>query len=209
MNKRYWKLLAYIRIGFGLLIIAAFITQMSFALSEGRSLANFFSFFTIQSNLLAAFVLLTVGFGMLANAKANRQFAFIRGAATLYMVITGVVFALLLSGLEQRLQVTVPWVNTVFHHLMPIVMLVDWLAFPPKFKFTYRHTILWLIYPIVYLFYSLIRGAIVHWYPYPFIDPPQVGWPYVIIASIVIAIGAAGLAWLLTLRTGHQKMQMK
>lgn len=201
MNKNTHILLASLRVGFGLLIVVAFITQMHYALGQGRDLSNFFSFFTIQSNLLAAFVLLTVGIGMLLNAKAKRQFAFIRGAATLYMVITGIVFALLLSGLEQRLQLTVPWVNMVFHQLMPVVMLVDWLLFPPKFSFSFRHTILWLAFPLVYVFYTLIRGPIVNWYPYPFLDPPQVGWPYVIVSSVVIAIGAAGLAWLLTLRT--------
>jgi hypothetical protein len=204
MNKHNQKLVAYLRIGFGLLIVAAFITQMSYTLNRGGNLVNFFSFFTIQSNLLAAFVLLTVGVGMLINAKAKPQFAFIRGAATLYMVITGIVFALLLSGLEQRLQVTVPWVNMVFHQLMPVVLLIDWLLFPPKFKFSFRHTVLWLVFPTLYLFYSLIRGSIVNWYPYPFLDPPQVGWLYVIITSIVIAVGATGLAWLLTLRTGRQ-----
>lgn len=202
MNKHnHHRIIALLRIGFGLLIVAAFITQMHYTLDQGRSLANFFSFFTIQSNLLAAFVLLTVGIAMLVNAKAKRQFAFIRGAATLYMVITGIVFALLLSGLEQRLQVTVPWVNMVFHQLMPVVMLVDWLLFPPKFKFSFRQTILWLAFPLLYLAYTLIRGPIVQWYPYPFLDPPQVGWPYVIVMSIIIAFGAAGLAWLLTLRT--------
>jgi hypothetical protein len=80
-------------------------------------------------------------------------------------------------------------------------MLVDWLLFPPKFKFSLQHTILWLAFPLVYLAYALIRGSIVNWYPYPFLDPPQVGWASVIVTSIAIAIGAAGLAWLLALRT--------
>ena len=199
MDKR--NLVAYLRIGFSLLVAAALAVQVYSTLEQGRSLLNFFSFFTIQSNIIAGVVLLIVGVGTLLNVEANRQFAFIRGAATLYMVITGIVFALLLAGLAERLQLTVPWVNMVLHYLIPIVMLVDWLLFPPKFKFSLQHTILWLAFPLAYLAYTLIRGSIVNWYPYPFLDPPQVGWVSVIVTSIAIAIGAAGLAWLLALRT--------
>lgn len=199
MDKR--NLVAYLRIGFSLLVAAALAVQVYSTLEQGRSLLNFFSFFTIQSNIIAGVVLLIVGVGTLLNVEANRQFAFIRGAATLYMVITGIVFALLLAGLAERLQLTVPWVNMVLHYLIPIVMLVDWLLFPPKFKFSLQHTILWLAFPLAYLAYALIRGSIVNWYPYPFLDPPQVGWVSVIVTSIAIAIGAAGLAWLLALRT--------
>lgn len=204
MNKHNRNLVAFLRIGFGLLVVAAISTQLSSTFEHGRSVANFFSFFTIQSNVIAGAVLLVVGIGALLNAKANRQFAFIRGAATLYIVITGIVFALLLSGLSERLQLTVPWVNMVLHYLIPVVMLVDWLLFPPKFKFSFRHTILWLAFPLAYLAYTLVRGSIVNWYPYPFLDVSQVGLPYVIFMSIVIAFGAAGLAWLLSLRIGHQ-----
>ena len=127
MDKR--NLVAYLRIGFSLLVAAALAVQVYSTLEQGRNLLNFFSFFTIQSNIIAGVVLLIVGAGTLLNVKANRQFAFIRGAATLYMVITGIVFALLLAGLAERLQLTVPWVNMVLHYLIPIVMLVDWLLF--------------------------------------------------------------------------------
>src|SRR5690606_27490606 len=134
-NQIAHPLVSLLRIGFGLLILVAVAVQLMHTIQLDRSVVNFFSFFTIESNLLAAFVLLVVGFGALAGAKAHRTFAFLRGAATLYMVITGIVFALLLAGLEQRLQITIPWVNTVLHYIMPVVMLVDWLLFPPKFKF--------------------------------------------------------------------------
>lgn len=201
MNDKRNTLVAWLRIGFGLLIVVAFVVQMGYTLGRGGNLTNFFSFFTIQSNLLTAAVLLISGVGLLLGARVSRQFAFIRGAVTLYMVVTGIVFALLLSGLEQRLQLTIPWVNMVFHQLMPVVMIVDWLLFPPKPAITFRRALLWLIFPVVYLIYTLVRGPLVNWYPYPFLDPPQVGWPYVIVTCVAIAIGAAGLAWLLALRT--------
>jgi len=194
---------SWLRIGFGLLALLAVVVQLIRTIQNGNSTANFFSFFTIESNILAAIVLLVVGFGALLGVKARRSFAFIRGAATLYMVITGIVFALLLAGLEQRLQVTIPWVNVVLHYIMPIVLFVDWLLFPPKFRFSFTQTLGWLVFPLLYLAYTLVRGSLVNWYPYPFLDVSQVGWALVGVMSIAIAIGAAILAWLLALRTRY------
>lgn len=201
-HKHY--ILAFLRIGFGMLILAALVAQIIRSIEQGSSISNFFSFFTIESNLLAAVILLVVGIGALVGKKARPQFAFIRGAMTLYMVITGIVFALLLSGLEQRLQTTIPWTNMVFHQLMPVVVLLDWVLFPPKFAFKLRHAIWWLAFPLAYLLYTLIRGSLTGWYPYPFLDVSQTGWLYVITVCVGIAIGATVLAWLLALRTQHR-----
>lgn len=201
MIKHSRIILSALRIGFGLLIAIAIVLQLVTSLQQGRNIANFFSFFTIQSNLLAAAALLTIGVGTLLNKKATQQFAFIRGAATLYMTITGIVFALLLSGLEQQLQVTLPWVNIVLHYIAPAIVILDWLVFPPSYTFSFKQTVYWLAFPAFYLFYSLIRGAIVHWYPYPFLDPVQTGWPTVLVMSIFITIGTVGLSWVLALRT--------
>jgi hypothetical protein len=202
-NHYVHPLISLLRIGFGAMALVAVGVQLVTTIQDGNSAVNFFSFFTIESNLLAAAVLLVVGFGALAGVRARRTFAFIRGAATLYMVITGIVFALLLAGLEQRLQVTVPWINIVLHYIMPVVMLVDWLLFPPKFRFSFVQTLGWLIFPLLYLVYTLIRGSLVNWYPYPFLDASQIGWMSVSVMSVAIAIGAAILAWLLALRTRY------
>ena len=201
MNKHSRVILSALRLGFGALVVIAITLQLVASLQQGRNIANFFSFFTIQSNLLAATALLTVGIGSLLRKKATPQFALIRGAATLYMTITGIVFALLLSGLEQQLQVTLPWINIVLHYVTPAVILLDWLVFPPAFIFNFKQTLYWLAFPAFYLCYSLIRGAIVHWYPYPFLDPIQTGWPTVLVTSIFIALGTVGLSWVLALRT--------
>ena len=57
---------------------------------------NFFSFFTIQSNILAATLLVLTA--LIRRDERSRSFDAVRGAATFYITITFVVFALLLSG---------------------------------------------------------------------------------------------------------------
>ncbi|MFL5625844.1 MAG: Pr6Pr family membrane protein [Ktedonobacteraceae bacterium] len=46
---------------------------------------------------------------------------------------------------------------------MPVVMVLDWLYQPPKTKLVVTQTWIWLIFPVLYLVYSLIRGSIVGW----------------------------------------------
>ena len=178
---------------------------MNYSIEHRWNLINFFSFFTIQSNVLAAIILLVVGIGTLLQKKSTVPFALLRGAATLYMTMTGIIYILLLSGNEVALQTTIPWVNGILHYAAPIVILLDWLLFPPSFKLSFSKTVFWLIFPATYLAYSLVRGIFTNWYPYPFLNPLTDGWGSVVITCFVISVGAATLSWLLSLRTIHQK----
>ncbi len=190
---------AAVRIFFGLLGLTAIVVQLMGSIEHGRNLVNFFSFFTIESNILAVVLLFLLGVAGLT--KTAREFANTRGAITLYMTMTGIIYVLLLSGNEVALQTTIPWVNIVLHYIMPVVILADWLAFPPKRHVYLRHAALWLIFPVLYVIYSLIRGGFTDWYPYPFLNPIENGWPTVVAISTIIAICTTALAGLLTLRT--------
>ncbi|HEU4715801.1 MAG TPA: Pr6Pr family membrane protein [Candidatus Saccharimonadales bacterium] len=203
MNKH--KLLASVRLGLGVVSLGAILVQLISSISRGSSVSNFFSFFTIQSNLVAALLLVTVGAYILLG-KSGRTVAYLRGALTLYMTMTGVIYVLLLSGYEQALQTTIPAVNIILHYIMPVVILADWLAFPPDKKLLFRIALVcWLAYPLLYLAYSLIRGAITGWYPYPFINPTLSGWPNLIGTSLTIALGSLALTWLLVQRTSVRR----
>ena len=134
------------------------------------SLVNFFSFFTIESNLLAIVVLLVGG----VLDPQSERWAYVRGAATLYMVITGIVYAALLANEEVGL--TAAWVDSAMHQVTPAVLLVTGsasrrggaqLSGGPRVARV----------PLVYLAYSLAGGA-VDWYV-SFLDTPAAtaGWP--------------------------------
>jgi hypothetical protein len=195
MHKRYPLLGA--RLFFGLLTLTAIVVQFTHELQHNRlNLVNFFSFFTIESNILVALVFI---FGGLYKPTSSR-WALVRGAAALYMTITGLVYVALLSGLEDSLQTQVPWVNTTLHYLMPAVALLDWIAIRPV-KVPFKSALVWLVFPIVYLCYSLVRGHYVGWYPYPFLNPSHHGYAGVAITSVGIAAIAIGLVFVFTLAT--------
>ena len=189
--------IATYRAGFGLLAIAAIATQLIDLSGKGTlNLVSYFSYFTIQSNLIAATVLI-VGAARWRKPHSS-TFDLVRGGAVVYMSITGIVFTLLLSGTD--VDTAIPWVNTVVHQLMPIVLVVDWLLDPPAGNLTYRQGLLWLIYPLVWIIYILIRGALVGLYPYPFLDPDNGGYGSVAVYCVAIlflmALVSAATVWL-------------
>ncbi len=199
MNRQ--RVLGIFRLFFALLTLAALGAQLSLGLRRDTfSVANFFSFFTIESNLIGSVVFLFTGFAALRAADTDR-FAMLRGAATLYLTMTGIIYFLLLRGLEASLQTPVPWVNTVLHYLMPAALLVDWLVAPPGQKITFRRALRWALFPAAYVFYSLIRGPIVGWYPYPFLDVSENSYRQIALTSVVMLVGVVGITGLLVTRT--------
>lgn len=192
MNKKQF-VLGY-RLGFAILIPVTIAIQLAHSLEQSQnfSIVNFFSYFTIQSNFFAAVALLMSAY-VLWKRKKDPQLESLRGAATLYMVVTGIIYNLLLRG--DSLGTLLPWVNDILHRVVPVVMLFDWLYYPSARKFNAKEALLWLIYPLVYAAYTLIHGPLArHWYPYPFINVAQHGYARVAINCVVIAVSMLILA---------------
>ncbi|AYF79630.1 hypothetical protein D7D52_35495 [Nocardia yunnanensis] len=163
-------------------------------LAAGGTVANFFSYFTIQSNL----IVIAVWLGIALFDPQGRRWQLIRCAATLYILITGVVYALLLQNIAVGIRY--PWTNDTLHRVAPVVALVDWLLVPVALGISARLVAALLAYPIGYGVYTLIRGPIVDWYPYPFIDPRTqgygsmaVGLVVLVIAFVILAVAVAAL----------------
>ena len=175
-------------------VLAAIITQLANTISVGNSVVNFFSFFTIQSNIIGAVAVSTAAVAGPA-ARSSVWLSQFRGAATLYMGITGMIFSLLLSGTD--VQTPIPWVNSVLHYVFPLFIVIDWLVDRSVWPLSFRQGLIFLVYPVAYGAYSLIRGPIVDWYPYPFLDPRVHGYLYVMVMMIFVAIVGLALAWLL------------
>ena len=182
------------------------------------SVTNFFSFFTIQANVASA-VTLAIGAVLLlrggADAVDPRWYGVLRACVTTYMVTTGVVYNLLLRGVELPQGSTLGWSNEVLHVVIPIVLLVDWLFAPGRRRLGWGVVGIIVIYPIVWIAYTLIRGPFIFndltqasgWYPYPFLNPlGEGGYGTVALYSAIIAvlIGAVGVGVVAISRTGKK-----
>ncbi len=187
-------MLAFVRIGFGLLVLVALVAQVSVLADQGVfNATRFFAFFTVLSNLFAAAVLLEGGRRQLVGAAPVPDM--VRGASVVYMTVTYLVFAVLLSDLQEQLQTNVVWVDTVLHRLMPVVVLADWLIDPPRRPIAFRPALIWLAYPLIWTAFTLIRGPLDGWYPYPFLDPGNGGYGTVALYAVAILIGFLMVTW--------------
>jgi hypothetical protein len=184
-----------------LIFASTAIAAMAYQFAESAETAfqkmNFFSFFTIQSNILAILALFAL---VLVPRRARTPlFDGARSAAVLYMAITGVVFALLLSGLQEDLQTSDSFVNFVVHQLMPVVLVVDLLVDRPRHRLPWWTVVAWLTYPLAWLAYTLARGEQVDWYPYPFVDVSELGYGGVLVRAAALAacfaVAGAVLLW--------------
>lgn len=206
MTRERW--IALFRFGFALLGLAGLTAQYLYNVANipDYKPANFFSFFTVESNIIAV-VSLLISATYSWRGAVPTWVHYLRGAATIYMTVTGITYSLLLRNVE--VDTAVPWVNLVLHYIIPIVMIVDWLIDLPPFRIRVGSAMIWLIFPIAYLAYSLIRGPLVDWYPYPFLDPRVEGYAPVIVTSIGIAVGGLVLAlimsWSTRLRVRFEK----
>jgi len=177
-------------------ITAAILTQFATGIAlRGMDPWNFFSFFTIESNIFAAIVLVL---GTVTAYQQKTWFNYLRGAMTLCMVTTGIIYVTLLSGLEVSLQTTIPWVNLVLHYLSPVLVFLWWIIFPPHHRFSIKQNMFWLALPLLYVAYSLVRGPFVDWYPYPFLDPREGGYGMVLFMSVIIFVALVGVVTALT-----------
>ncbi|MES5893893.1 MULTISPECIES: Pr6Pr family membrane protein [Bacillus cereus group] len=202
------KMIAIYRLLLSLLAFSALITQfVTRAQVKPFNPVNFFSFFTIESNILVAVILLLSSLGT-ATFGRSEQFGVLRGAATVYILTTGLIYFLLLRGLEESLQTPIPWVNTVLHYIMPLAMILDWVINPPTKAITWKQATSWLVFPLLYVVYSLIRGPFVNWYPYPFLDPRIGGYGKVLLYSIGIAV-VIGVICGLVKMLGNRSLSLK
>jgi len=159
--------------------------------SAGFDPVNFFSFFTIVSNIFGSAVLLASAFDIPEDAHLRDV---LRGIATLSLIIVGVVFSLLLASQDSGL---LPWVNAIVHYVMPLAIAFDWCVDPPRTQISRRDAAVWLVLPAAYLAYSLVRGAIVHWYPYPFLNVDTIGYAAVAAYSAGILVFTLFTAYVL------------
>ncbi|RCW42886.1 hypothetical protein DFQ14_108146 [Halopolyspora algeriensis] len=197
-----------VRLLLGGLALLAVGTQFTHeATLPGFSPVNFFSYFTILSNIAVG--LLLVALGALPGTRHPRL-EWVRAAMVVYMATTGLVYAILLDTGDPGL--TLPWVNTVLHRVMPAALFVDWLVIRPQRHLGYGKALAWSGVPVLYLAYSLVRGAVIGWYPYPFLQPVEVGGVagmLVHILGIAAGIAAASLlvAWLGNVRVQSTQMR--
>ncbi|MFW9267579.1 Pr6Pr family membrane protein [Pseudomonas sp. NR3] len=156
-------------------------------------LVNFFSFFTVLTNTLAAVVLT---WEVTRRESAVRRW-FLRPA-----VRSGIAVSIAFVGLAYNVLLRHLWqpegwqfiADELLHDIMPVLFIIYWGLWVPKGTLRLGHVGLWMIYPLVYFAYILLRGDLLAAYPYPFIDVTSLGYPQVFINAGGVLAGFVGIA---------------
>lgn len=201
VTRLFFVLRIVAALAIGAAVVGQIITSLRYWQLQGLTdipfrLTNFFSFFTIESNILAT-VVLVMAIGLTLLKKSPRWFSVLRAVATTFMVTTGIVYNLLLRGIELEQGSTLGWSNEILHLWGPLYLLVDWLFAPGRHRLDWKHIGTIVAFPIVWAVYTLVRGAVTYdpvldggWYPYPFLNPETSANGYLSVAFYVILIAA-------------------
>ncbi len=165
-----------------------------------ETVVRYFSFFTILTNILVA-----LSFSQLYSKGISASGPLLTRPKTLtatavYITIVGLIYNVILRFLWapkgwDRLA------DEMLHSVIPVFYALFWFFFVPKKDIQWKNIFPWLIYPLLYLGYTLFRGSFVNWYPYPFIDVAKIGYSKALVNSamvtavfIVVSVLFAGIA---------------
>ena len=159
-----------------------------FTTVAGR-VANLFCFFTIDSNLLVIVTSVLVASGVARGGL----FRVLWLDALAGIIVTGIVYQVALAGLYE-LHGLALFADTMLHKVTPILFVLGWLLVGPRGAFTWRAVWWSLLYPLAWLAFTLPRGALTGFYPYPFVDAGALGYGQVTLNCVFIGLFFTALA---------------
>ena len=197
-RARAWHLLTFLVTAFALVLQTVLVikggahipseTDPDVAVASAPDLATrlvrLVSYFTILSNVLVAITSLTIA------ARADRDthlWRVLRLNAVVCITLTGIVHWFFLRPLLD-LHGADWWADKLLHIVVPVLALVGWMLFGPRGRVDVRDLAASAIFPAVYMVYTLVRGELVGWYPYPFTDVDLHGYPIVLLNAVGIIV---------------------
>lgn len=145
---------------------------------------RFFSYFTIQSNLLAAGTAL----GLIARPdRDGRSWRVLRVAAIVGMTVTFITYIIVLRPIV-HLEGLAKLADIGFHYVAPVLTVVGWYQFGPWPRIDVSSLLRHLVWPFAYLAYILALGALTAWYPYPFINVGKIGYPRTLLNALAVTV---------------------
>ena len=199
MTLLYKGVFGIFRLALGLSLLGSVVWQVSHRLAaELFRPFEYFAFFSINTSLLAGFVLAMSGLALLQGKDESERLHTFRLIATVNMIIVGVVYHALLgdSAVDAR-DVGYDWPvipNLIIHTYAPILITVDYLLSIKGYKPSWKKAWWVVVFPLAYLGFSLVRGLLDGWWPYWFINPNSEGG-VVGMLTYVLIIAAAFIAF--------------
>lgn len=182
------------RIVVGASVIAVLLYAYALRIAVGdASPFDYFGYFTNQTSLIAALVLIGSGALVTTGRSVPSWFALLRGIVTAYLLVVGVIYNVLVPGTGSA----PPWVSVLLHVVFPLLVALDWLLIGDRPRLPWSR--LWMLvpYPLIWLVLVLWRGVTDGWVPYGFLLPERrLGSLMLHVLGLLVAVLIAGvLVW--------------
>lgn len=199
-KARLWFGATVALVVFGLVVQVAVAVNAPSGFFQGAAARTFnvFCFFTIQSNVIVGVTSLLLG---LDPTRSSTIFNAFRLTGVAAIALTGLVYHSVLRGLFD-LESWALVADHVIHTIVPVMGVSGWLIFGPRGRTSSRVAKLAVIFPVCWLFFTLVRGEIIHFYPYPFVDVLHLGYGRVAVNCVWVAVLYLGMASGLTVLDG-------
>ena len=193
-------------------VILQYYLSMTVADSRVSETIRFLSFMTIWTNIIVALF-----FTSQITASDNRLGRIfskpsVQAALLVYIIIVGLIYHLFLAK-QWNPQGWEFIADQILHTAVPLFYFVVWLFFADKQRMKLTTAFSWLSYPVAYIFYTLIRGAIIGKYPYFFIDVTKLGYGMTfrnigLIAAAYVILGVVVILLNNLLRRNHGSAEL-
>ena len=148
-------------------------------------LVRLFSYFTILSNVGIGVVSVLLA---LDPARDGRLLRVAHLDALLCIVVTGIVYNTVLAGTVPGLTQAGRVSDVLLHVVSPVLAVVGWVLVGPRPRVDAR-TVGWsVVGPLAWIAYTFARGAVVGWYPYPFLDAGELGLVRALVNAGLVAV---------------------
>ncbi|TIT79044.1 MAG: hypothetical protein E5W56_07215 [Mesorhizobium sp.] len=178
----------------GLVLQFAITIPASMATGRGLlgSIVFYFSFFTILTNVAAVLVHASLvspaGYAWFPAFAGKRMRAGVAVAMTLVFIVYATVLARLWAP-EGLFFIC----DVLLHYVAPLIFVLWWLIASADGSTRWRDISWWMIYPLAYFAYALIRAPFAGEVPYPFLDVAKNGAAGVAVSALAITALFLGL----------------
>ncbi|WP_300712043.1 Pr6Pr family membrane protein [uncultured Brachyspira sp.] len=157
-------------------------------------------YFTYQSNMLVIVYFILDIINIIKKDKS--LYPRFKGAVTMSITVTFLVYHFLLSPTAEKYE-GLPYIrNIILHYILPIMTILDYIIFDIKGIYKIIDPLLWLLIPIIYFIFILIRARLGEpfsngsYYPYFFTDIDKYGLKIVLRNVLFITLFFAFLGYI-------------
>lgn len=154
---------------------------------------EFFSYFTILTNMLAAAALAAPLAAPRSAFAAWAERSGPRAAIATYLAITAVVYHTMLAS-QWDPQGLRKVSDTILHTITPIAFLLDVAMRGGQGPTRWIVAAKAMAFPALFGVWTLAHGALTNWYPYPFMNVAKRGYPKVLLTMVEMSVAFALVA---------------